>query len=366
MTEEAAPAGTIADDPPQGRFSAAFAQGLVLVFFFYACLAGWLWLERDKTAASRQERLSEKTVIVERSVSADEGDFDFGFDDDEGEDGYADPSAGAAQADAGMVEAPVEGLLEETPMGNIPVIRKDGLTAFKAYRRPFDRAAAGNRPVVSVVIAGVGISERASETAIQSMPPDVTFAVSPYAASPDFWVKEARARGHEIWLTLPVETGDYPQSDPGPHTLMIGVPERDNMTKMAWLFSRATGYAGFIAVKNAAFMNSVQDMRPAVGAIYGRGLAFADTAEETNAVPATMAHGMNAPYAAIDVWIDETATQDDILRALDVLEKKAREQGAAAGVIHPLPVSYQEVEKWVATLPGKGIVLAPLSAQTGL
>ncbi|MBU0858642.1 MAG: divergent polysaccharide deacetylase family protein, partial [Alphaproteobacteria bacterium] len=51
--------------------------------------------------------------------------------------------------------------------------------------------------------------------------------------------------------------------------------------------------------------------------------------------------------------------------ALAQLEKLAREQGFAAAVIRPYPLSYQLVQEWIATLPEKGIVLAPLSAQTG-
>jgi polysaccharide deacetylase 2 family uncharacterized protein YibQ len=75
--------------------------------------------------------------------------------------------------------------------------------------------------------------------------------------------------------------------------------------------------------------------------------------------------GRNAPYANVDAWIDTSTDPQDIRKALAKLEERARSHGAAAGLIHPLPVSYQEVLKWIDGLPAKGIVLAPLSAQTG-
>ena len=60
------------------------------------------------------------------------------------------------------------------------------------------------------------------------------------------------------------------------------------------------------------------------------------------------------------------ATPDDIEKALARLEQRARERGSAVGIIHPLPVSYQEIGKWIAGLKDKGLALAPLSAQTGM
>lgn len=349
---------------PDSRFSLkAFAQGMFGVVLIYAAIGGWVELEAEKTREAQMGRLPSKTVLVEwpeisaaAPVSAE--------DQHPGE--APDIPADMTNPETGLVEAPVVGLFEDTPLGKTPVIRKDGLTAFKAYRRPFDRAASGNKPLVTIVVAGLGLSDQATESALREMPPEVTFAFSPYTASPDFWIKEARARGHETWLTMPMETSDYPQTDPGPHTMLIGAPERDNAAKLLWLLSRTSGYTGFITDRNASFMNSVHDMRPVVGAIYSRGLGFADNAEIASAVPATMAHGMSAPYTAIDVWIDEPATQENIRAALEQLEKKAKERGAATGLIRPLPVSYQEVRHWLDTLDEKGFALAPLSAQTGL
>ncbi|MBC7325143.1 MAG: divergent polysaccharide deacetylase family protein, partial [Moorella sp. (in: Bacteria)] len=127
--------------------------------------------------------------------------------------------------ESGLAEAPIEGLYETTPDGRLPIIRtKDGLTPFNAYRRPFDVYAA-NKPVISIAVTGLGLSDVAMESALRSMPPEVSFILSPYAPSATFWVNEARARGHEVWLTLPVEPKDYPTDDPGPHTLLIGAPE---------------------------------------------------------------------------------------------------------------------------------------------
>src|SRR5262249_23863618 len=72
-----------------------------------------------------------------------------------------------------LPQAPIDGLYEQTPKGKLPVIRKsDGMTAFKAYRRPFDRAAAKG-PIVSIAVMDLGVSASASQSALADMPPEI-------------------------------------------------------------------------------------------------------------------------------------------------------------------------------------------------
>jgi polysaccharide deacetylase 2 family uncharacterized protein YibQ len=267
---------------------------------------------------------------------------------------------------ADLPPVPYDGLYETTPEGKLPVIRaSDGMTPFKAYRRPFNRAAAGSKPIVSIGVFDMGLSDSATEAALRTLPQDISLVMSPYATAPDFWVQQARERGHELWLSLPVEGEDYPLADPGPHTALIGAGERENIAKLDWVMARLPSYVGFVSGPHASFLRSPNDMRPYLGAIYKRGLAFFDGSASPSLIPQTMAQGMNAPYSTIDVWIDSPATREDIEAALEHIEQLAREQGFVAAMIRPYPLSYQMVQDWVKTLPSKGIVLAPLSAQTG-
>lgn len=268
--------------------------------------------------------------------------------------------------ESGLAEAPVQGLFEETAAGRLPVVRtKDGLTPFAAYKRPFDVNATPD-PLVAVAVFGLGLSDMATESAIRAMPPEVSLVLSPYASAPEFWIKEARSRGHEVWLTLPMESAQYPVSDPGPHTMLIGTPERENMAKLEWLMSRGDGYIGFVSEPRADFLKAANDMRPVIGAIYNRGLGFVDGSIDPGMIPQTMALGMKAPYVAATAWPDKPdPSPAAIAAALAEIETLAREKGYAVAIIQPLPVSYQIVQKWIEELPRKGLRLAPMSAVTG-
>lgn len=345
----------------------AFLQGLAAVALPCILLAAFLVFKHESGMARLEKRLASQTVIVDWKTAPKSGH--------RGDEVYGPPKPEDAPPaeyrapqylESGLVDAPIDGLYEVTPSGHKPVIRKtDGLSPFMAYRRPFDVYAAG-KPAISIVVTDLGLSDIATESAVRTMPPDVSFVMSPYTETLDFWVGESRARGHEIWLTMPVETKDYPLDDPGPHTMLIGAPERENMAKLDWLLTRVDGYIGFVTNFEPIFMKSANDMRPIIGAVYNSGLAFVDGSADPGLIPQTMAAGMKAPYSAVDVWIDmPDASQASIRQSLERLEEIAREQGFAVGVIRPLPVSYQQVLRWVETLDTKELVLAPLSATTG-
>lgn len=275
-----------------------------------------------------------------------------------------DPQLKGAQRYAnGMIAAPVDGLYSEGAQGRLPVKRPDGLSPFKAYKRPVKLD--GNKPVISIAVTDMGLSDKLTETAVKSLPPEVSLIVSPYATAVETWVKSAREAGHEVWLSLPMESNLYPRVDTGPHTLLVGVPERENLQKLEWIMGRAVGYTGLVANYRDVFMNAPNDARPILGNIYKRGLAFVDSSG-AGGLAQTTAASMNAPYTNVNVWVDKPENTPETIKAsLSQLEVIAREGGFAAGVISANNVSFREVKTWLETLADKGFVLAPLSAQTG-
>ena len=366
-----------ANPPSEKLFMKAFLRGLLAAALIYALLGAWLWVSAPAALRQQQEKLAAQTVQIERPRPVYKEPF--GPPRPQAAAEQLGPPAPAAERppppvlppslttmESGLAAAPVEGLYETTADGRLPAIRKaDGLTPFQAYRRLFDRFAA-DRPVISIAVVDLGLSDDATETAIRTLPPEISIGLSPYAKNPELWLNEARRRGHEVWMMLPLESETYPLDDMGPHTILISAPEKQNQMKLSWILSRATGYVGLIAGERPAFMKATGDMRPVLSKIYSRGLGFVDTSADPSAVPQSMALGQNAPYASADVWIDNPPTKENMDAAFARLESIAREQGSATGLIHPLPVSFQELSRWIETLPGKGLALAPLSAQTGL
>lgn len=267
--------------------------------------------------------------------------------------------------ESGLAQAPIEAVADVTDDGILPRIDpKTELTPFNAYRRPFAYPQ-NDEPIITVAIEDMGLSDAATESAVRTMPAEISLILSPYATNPDFWMNVARERGHEIWMHLPLETQKYPEEDPGPNTIMVDAPERDNIRKLHWLMSRTQGYVGFVTGPDNVFIRSLHDMRPIIGDIYNRGLGLIDASARPSAIPATMAAGQESPYGTVQLYIGENDNINDIRKQLEKVEKIARDRGKATVIIHPYPASYQTILKWLATFDDKGFIMAPLSAQTG-
>ena len=260
----------------------------------------------------------------------------------------------------GLAPAPDRALIEKSRAGLLPIIGKDGRRPWKVYARPFD--GDDRRPRIAVVISGLGLSGAATEAAIRRLPGPVTLAFAPYAKGLDRWVPLARAAGHEVLLTLPMEPVNYPANDPGPYTLLTSLSPAQNLDRLRWVLSRSTGYVGLIDFMGSRFATSRRDLRPVLEELRKRGLMFVDSRASLLSVGASTASQIGLPRAINDLFIDFHASRAAIDQNLSELENIARENGHALGVGAPYPVTLERLSAWLAGLEVKGFALAPVSA----
>jgi hypothetical protein len=151
----------------------------------------------------------------------------------------APPTASAAQA----VPPPATPAPATEP-GQVAALPPDAPAVtttppWQTFARPFDRA--DQRPRISVLIVGLGTSSAATEATILGLPGSVTLSFWPYSDRLDHWIRLARAAGHEVLLNLPMEPENYPEFDPGPKTLLTTLRPEQNLERLDWALSRATG-----------------------------------------------------------------------------------------------------------------------------
>lgn len=272
------------------------------------------------------------------------------------------PARITAPIHAGSALVADPALIEETDEGPLPRIADDGRSPMKAYAPP---VKPDSRPRIALVITGLGISARATAAAIDQLPAGVTLAFAPYDRDVQRWVSAARAKGHEVLLEIPMEPYDFPDSDPGPHTLRAGSSEGANIHKLTWSLTRFTGYAGITNLLGARFMDDRDALAPVMVFLQRRGLMFFDNGGSTHSTAPGIAHILGAPYAQSDSDIDTIQTGMEIDRRLSDLESRARATGSASGTGLINPVTIDRVANWAKGLQGRGFVLVPASAIIG-
>lgn len=270
------------------------------------------------------------------------------------------PSAPAPVRVAPLVKAPLAGLTAPGPKGLLPVIRKDGLTPFQAYRRPYARS--GAQPRIALVVSGLGYSEEVTKRAIDELPPEVTLSFVPYAGNLQRWIDLARAKGHEVLLELPMEPFDVASVDTGPQTLLAQAPAPENIARLEDLLSRAVGYAGVTNYQGGRFANAPAASGVLADQLKARGLGFVAGGISGRAPLSEQARARKLPFAASDRVLDVRRDADSIAAQLLALETHARDAGEALGAGFAFPVTIAQIAAWSVDLQARGFELAPASA----
>jgi len=281
----------------------------------------------------------------------------------------ASTEAPAAEADPGqdppdpfkelMAPHPDNALIENSDVGPLPRVAADGRKAWKVYSRPSN--AIETRPRIAIVVLGLGKKRDVTERAV-ALPGVVTLAFSPNAPGLGEWIAGARDEGHEVLIGLPMEPTDFPRNDAGPEALMTALSGEQNLTRLKWLMSRATGYIGFVNTQGQKFLDDPSAFRPVAEEMTTRGLLFLEASQGIVPSALTIGHDAGLPMLASGNWVDATLSRSGVEQALAELETRARTQGQAIGLMHPYPVAFGRLRSWIRTLNGKGLALVPLSS----
>ncbi len=273
----------------------------------------------------------------------------------------AAPSAGPSTSVAGAIPGPDPALLEaapDYPGAKLPRIAPGGRASMQLYARPFD--AADKRPRVALLVTGVGLSDGDSRAAIALLPPAISLGISPYSETPDALLAAARAKGHEYFVTLPMESQGYPLNNSGVHALLTGVNGADNDLNLEWVLSRMQGEVGVTGasdgLRGERFAAATGAIVPVLRQIIDRGLMYVDP--RPNAAPP-----MAGPIATVTLVIDDIQDPAEIDARLQELEKRAHDSDRVLGLVGRVrPVTMERIAAWARELDARGIALVPVSS----
>lgn len=265
-----------------------------------------------------------------------------------------------------LAPAPDKRLVERTRHGLLPKIGPDGATPMQVYARPLGPAPAG-KPAgrIAILVGGLGISQSSTSEAIARLPGPVSLAFAPYGAELEKTVQRARGEGHEVFLQVPMEPFDYPDNDPGPHTLLTGQKGSDNLDRLQWVLGRFSGYVGIVNFLGGRLTADDMALTPLLRELAGRGLMVVDDGSSPRSLLASAAARAQIPALKADLSLDTVPRPESIDKELQRLETLARDQGAAVATASALPVTIERIARWARTLEGKNLVLVPVSAARG-
>jgi len=238
------------------------------------------------------------------------------------------------------------------------------LAAADAPALPLQRSNFQVQGRIALIIRGLGVKSDLTERTIDQLPSQVAMAFVPYGDNVKDWTARAHSGRHDILLQIPLEPEDYPDTNPGPHTLLTSLPIDENLKRLDWLLDRFDNISGVTNYLGGKFASSPGGFAPVLMELKARDLLYVDDSKAANPTTSQLARQISLGYSVADIVIDKNRSPDAINAALAELEAKAKAEGAAIAIGHAHADTLAALEGWLETVNDKGLVLVRISELT--
>ena len=214
-------------------------------------------------------------------------------------------------------------------------------------KRAQKRALTGN-PLVAIVIDDMG-NRQDTGRALIALDLPFTFAFLPFTPFSEELQREAKARGCDILLHLPLEPVD-PKWNPGPGALNTHM---DPEAMQAIFQKDRQAVPTAIGINNhmgSRFTADPKSMRALLTFVRAHNLFFLDSVTASDSVAYDLAREMGVKAERRTVFLDNDQNPEKIRAQLDLLIRLAEEHGQAVGIGHPYPATVEALRRYQTQL----------------
>lgn len=212
---------------------------------------------------------------------------------------------------------------------------------------------------IVIIIDDVGMNYSAAKELIAMKAP-LTLAFLPYANHVRALAKDAREKGHEILIHMPMEPMN-PDLDTGDIVLTTEESDEDFNRNLREAFASMDGYVGMNNHMGSRLTQDKPAMQRLMKALKEKGLLFVDSRTIAATVADKTAAQYGVPHISRDVFLDNTPTVAEVNKSLAHVERIAQKYGVAVAIGHPKNHTIEAIKAWLPTLKDKKLVIVPVS-----
>ena len=169
-------------------------------------------------------------------------------------------------------------------------------------------------------------------------------------------------RRREIILHLPMQPQGYPDVDPGPRALLIGMSAEQIGLMLDECLLSMPGVRGVSNHMGSAATADEPTMRALMTELAARDLLFLDSLTTAHSVAYRTARSLGLPAARNRIFLDhDHQDRGNIRERLQTLVRSARATGFAIGIGHLHPATLQVLSEEVPRLKADGVLFVTLS-----
>ncbi len=250
----------------------------------------------------------------------------------------------------------------------VPPVEKKSKPTYEVYTRkalppkPVEKLAQlpGDRPpLVAIIIDDIGYDRHIARKML-SLDVPLTFSLLPHGPHSRQLADEARSKGLEIMLHLPMEPKEFPDVDPGPGALLSQMSPDELISQLDENLDLFPGLRGVNNHMGSGISTSPERMRQIFSILKKRGLYYIDSRTTAETVARPSAELLQLPFAERDIFIDHYEDETFIRSQLGKLIERAQKQGYAVGIAHPHPITHKVLAQFLPKLQDK-VELVPAS-----
>lgn len=175
------------------------------------------------------------------------------------------------------------------------------------------------------------------------------------------------SRRREIMLHLPMEPQGYPDPDPGPRAVMVGMDEAAIGARIDEARQALPGITGVNNHMGSAATSDPATMESLMRALAERDLMFIDSLTSSTSVAYSEAGKAGLSTAKNRIFLDDdNQTKATIKANLEVLVRSARSSGFALGIGHPHRTTAEVLAREVPRLMAEGVRFVTVSEMLAL
>jgi hypothetical protein len=214
---------------------------------------------------------------------------------------------------------------------------------------------------VAIIIDDLGRGTKQARQLLAIKQP-VTFAVLPIEAHAAEVARMAHEAGLEVMLHVPMEPQGFPVINPGDDALLVNLAEDELRTRLEGLLQRVPHVAGINNHMGSRFTEDERAMAAVMAVLREKGLYFVDSLTSAQSVGTVAARQAGVSILRRDVFLDNVADVEQIVRQIRRLAAKAGRNGSAVGICHPYPETIMALRQELPTLARQGVKFVSVSA----
>lgn len=193
----------------------------------------------------------------------------------------------------------------------------------------------------------------------------VTFSILPGEPHAADVARLAHAAGREVLLHAPMEPQGYPVVDPGDDALLVGHSDAELRTRLVALLQQVPHATGSNNHMGSRFTEDRRTMAVVMAVLREQGLFFVDSLTSSHSVGDATAREAGVPVLRRDLFLDNVAEVEPIVRELRRLAEKGRREGGAVGICHPYPETLRALRQELPRLAARGVRFVTVSELLG-